>query len=114
VVIAIPTNQGVFYDLLWPGSFPVSDPTGCGDLLDAAPAETFFDCYSSLSLVREALSQQTRWRRASLLPARWRCQRGDRRKPPGFYRQPPTDQTCIVLAMDVSGACTTDIEPNRQ
>jgi Ca-activated chloride channel family protein len=72
--------------------------------------------YSSLSLVREALSQQTRWRRyipfalfllalASLVIAVSR---------PVSIVSIPTDQTTIVLAMDVSWSmCTTDIKPNR-
>jgi len=72
--------------------------------------------YSSLSLVREALSQQAHWRRhipfalfllalASLVIAVSR---------PVTIVSVPTDQTTIILAIDVSWSmCSTDIEPNR-
>ncbi len=72
--------------------------------------------YSSLSLVREALAGQSRWRRhvpfalfmlalALLIIALTR---------PVTVVQVPTNETAIILAMDVSGSmCSTDIPPNR-
>ncbi len=72
--------------------------------------------YSSLSLVRAALPQQSRWRRhlpmalfllslASLVIALGR---------PMASLVVPSDQATIILAMDVSGSmCATDIAPNR-
>ena len=72
--------------------------------------------YSSLSLVRAALPQQSRWRRhlpvalfllglASLVIALGR---------PVASVVVPSGQATIVLAMDISGSmCSTDIEPNR-
>ena len=72
--------------------------------------------YSSLSLLREAAAHQSRWKRhvpfacfilgsASLMGAAAR---------PVSVAGVPTDQTVIILAMDVSRSmCSTDIEPNR-
>jgi Ca-activated chloride channel family protein len=72
--------------------------------------------YSSLSLVRAALTKQSRWRRhlpfalfifalASLMIALAR---------PVAIVAVPTGQTTIVLAIDVSRSmCATDIPPNR-
>ncbi len=72
--------------------------------------------YSSLSLVREAIPQGVNWRRhipfalfllalASLVVALSR---------PVSIVSVPTDQTNIILAMDVSGSmCLTDISPSR-
>jgi len=72
--------------------------------------------YSSLSLVREALAQQSRWRRhlpfalfllalASLIIALGR---------PVSIVSVPAGQATILLAMDVSRSmCSTDIPPNR-
>lgn len=72
--------------------------------------------YSSLSLVRAAMPQQSRWRRhlpvalfllglASLVIALGR---------PVATVVLPSGQATIVLAMDISGSmCSTDIEPNR-
>ena len=72
--------------------------------------------YSSLSLVRAALPQQSRWRRylplvlfllglASLVIALAR---------PVASVVVPSGQATIVLAMDISGSmCSTDIAPNR-
>ncbi|MBN1453664.1 MAG: VWA domain-containing protein [Anaerolineales bacterium] len=72
--------------------------------------------YSSLSLVRAALPQQSRWRRhipmalfllglSSLVVALGR---------PMASVVVPSGQATIVLAMDISGSmCATDIEPNR-
>lgn len=72
--------------------------------------------YSSLSLVRAAMPQHSRWRRhfpfvlfmfgfASLVIALVR---------PVAIMAVPTNQTLIILAMDVSRSmCSTDIEPNR-
>lgn len=72
--------------------------------------------YSSLSLVRAALPQQSRWRRhlpmalfllalASLVMAMGR---------PIASVIVPSGQATIVLAMDISGSmCSTDIAPNR-
>lgn len=72
--------------------------------------------FSSLTLVRQALPQQSRWRRhlpfalfllalASLVLALGR---------PVASVRVPTGQTVIILAMDVSRSmCSTDIPPNR-
>jgi Ca-activated chloride channel family protein len=72
--------------------------------------------YSSLSLVRAALPQQSPWHRhlpmilfllglASLVVALGR---------PVASLALPSGQATIVLAMDISGSmCSTDIEPNR-
>jgi len=72
--------------------------------------------YSSLSLVRAAMPQQSRWRRhlpvalfllglASLVVALTR---------PMASVIVPSGQATIVLAMDISGSmCSTDIAPNR-
>jgi Ca-activated chloride channel family protein len=72
--------------------------------------------YSSLSLVRAALPQQSRWRRhlpmalfllalASLVIAMGR---------PMASVVVPSGQATIVLAIDISGSmCSTDIAPNR-
>jgi len=72
--------------------------------------------YSSLSLIRAALPDQARWRRhfpfalmlvalASLVIALTR---------PIAVMAVPTNQTTIILAMDVSmSMCSTDILPNR-
>ena len=72
--------------------------------------------YSSLSLVRAALPQQSRWRQhlplalfllgfASLVVALGR---------PMASVVVPSGNATIVLAMDISGSmCSTDIEPNR-
>ena len=72
--------------------------------------------YSSLSLVRAALPQQSRWRRhlpmtlfllglVSLVVALGR---------PMASVVVPSGQATIVLAMDISASmCSTDIEPNR-
>src|SRR5512138_2075114 len=72
--------------------------------------------YSSLSLVRAALPQQSRWRRhlpfalftlalASLVMAFGR---------PFATVSIPTGQSTVMLAMDVSRSmCSIDIKPNR-
>jgi Ca-activated chloride channel family protein len=72
--------------------------------------------YSSLSLVRAALPQQSRWRRhlplalfllgfASLVVALGR---------PMASVVVPSGNATIMLAMDISGSmCSTDIQPNR-
>jgi Ca-activated chloride channel family protein len=72
--------------------------------------------YSSLSLVRAAMPQHSRWRRhfpfvlfvagfASLVLALVR---------PVAIMAVPTNQTVIILSIDVSRSmCSTDIEPNR-
>ena len=72
--------------------------------------------YSSLTLVRAALEKQSRWRRhlpfalfllalASLAFALAR---------PVIILSVPTDQTTIILALDVSGSMrSTDIKPSR-
>ena len=72
--------------------------------------------YSSLSLVREALPQSTRWRRhvpfalflAALLSLVIALSR------PVSIVAVPTGQVTVMLTMDVSRSmCATDIEPNR-
>jgi Ca-activated chloride channel family protein len=72
--------------------------------------------FSSLSLVRAALPQRSRWRRflplalfllalASLVVALGR---------PVTIVSVPTDQTTIILTIDVSRSmCSTDVKPNR-
>ncbi|MBM4425452.1 MAG: VWA domain-containing protein [Chloroflexi bacterium] len=72
--------------------------------------------YSSLSLIREALTQQSRWRRhlpfalflfalSSLIVAMGR---------PTAIVSVPAGQVTIILALDVSRSmCSTDIQPNR-
>jgi Ca-activated chloride channel family protein len=72
--------------------------------------------YSSLTLVREALGPQSRWRRhipfalfllalASLVLALTR---------PVSIIEVPSNQTAILLALDISGSmCATDIPPSR-
>lgn len=72
--------------------------------------------YSSLSLIREALPERSRWRQhlpfallllalASLLLAVAR---------PVALVQVPLSRTTIILALDVSRSmCATDVEPNR-
>jgi Ca-activated chloride channel family protein len=72
--------------------------------------------YSSLSLVRAALPQQSRWRRhipfalfllglSSLMLAVSR---------PVAVMEVPSGKTIIILAMDISRSmCSTDIPPNR-
>jgi Ca-activated chloride channel family protein len=72
--------------------------------------------YSSLSLIREALPRNSRWRQhlpfalfllgiASLVTASAR---------PAAVVSIPLSRTTIVLAMDVSRSmCATDVEPNR-
>ncbi len=105
-------------DLLWPGFLVL---LGLIPLIIAAyvwmlrrrrPAVR----YSSLSLVRDALTRQSRWRRhlplalfllglASLVVALGR---------PVSIVSVPTDQTTIILTIDVSRSmCSTDISPNR-
>ena len=72
--------------------------------------------YSSLALVREAMPRQSSWRRhlpfalfllalASLIVALVR---------PVTIMTVPTDQTTIILTIDVSGSMrSTDIQPSR-
>jgi Ca-activated chloride channel family protein len=72
--------------------------------------------YASLSLIREALPERSRWRRrvpfalfllalASLAIAAAR---------PQTVVAVPTSRTSIILALDVSGSmCATDVAPNR-
>jgi Ca-activated chloride channel family protein len=72
--------------------------------------------YSSLALIREALAEQSRWRRhlpfalfllalCSLVLALTR---------PLAVVQVPSNQTSIILALDISRSmCATDIPPNR-
>lgn len=106
-------------DLLWPGSLLL---VLFIPLMIAAyiwilrKRRKFTVRYSSLSLVREAAAHQSRWKRhvpfaffmlgsASLIGATAR---------PVSVTGVPTDQTVIILAMDVSRSmCSTDIEPNR-
>ena len=106
-------------DLLWPGFLALF---GLIPLLIAAyiwalrRRRKFVVRFSSLSLVREAAAKQSRWRRhvpvalflagiASLVAALTR---------PVAIASFPTNETTIILAMDVSRSmCSTDIEPNR-
>jgi Ca-activated chloride channel family protein len=72
--------------------------------------------FSSLVLVRAALPQQSRWRRhvpfALFLGALSSLTIAVAR--PVAIVSVPTNQTTIILAMDVSRSmCSTDIEPNR-
>jgi Ca-activated chloride channel family protein len=106
-------------DWLWPGSLLL---LAILPLLVAAyiwmlrRRRRFAVRYSSLSLIRAALPQQSRWRRhipfilflfalASLLIAAAR---------PAAIVSVPTGQTTIILTIDVSRSmCSTDIQPNR-
>jgi Ca-activated chloride channel family protein len=106
-------------DLLWPGFLLL---LGLIPLLIALYAwllrrrRRYAVRYSSLSLVREALAGQSRWRRhvpfALFLLALALLTLGLTR--PVTLVQVPTNETAIILAMDVSGSmCSTDIAPNR-
>ena len=106
-------------DLLWPGFLLL---LGLIPLLIAVyiwilrRRRRFAVRYSSLSLVREALPRQSRWRRhlpaalfllglVSLVIALGR---------PVSIVSVPTNQTTIMLSIDVSRSmCSTDIQPNR-
>lgn len=106
-------------DVLWPGSLIL---LGVIPLLIAAYVwvlrrrRRLVVRYSSLSLVREALPHRAHWRRhvpfalftlalISLVLAVSR---------PVSIISVPTNQTTIVLALDVSGSmCQTDIDPSR-
>ncbi|MCC9078702.1 VWA domain-containing protein [Litorilinea aerophila] len=72
--------------------------------------------FSSLSLVRAALPQQSRWRRHvpfALLLAALTSLIVAMSRPVAVVAM-PTNQTAIILAIDVSRSmCSTDIEPNR-
>ena len=106
-------------DLLWPGSLLLLlllPLVIAAYVLILRRRRKFTVRYSSLSLVREAAAHQSRWKRhvpfaffmlgsASLIGATAR---------PVSITGVPTDQTVIILAMDVSRSmCSTDIEPNR-
>ena len=106
-------------DLLWPGSLLLM---GLIPLLIAAYLLALRRRrhstvrYSSLSLVRDALPQHSRWRRhvpfalflAALLGLVIALSR------PVTIVAVPTGQVTIMLALDVSRSmCATDIEPNR-
>ena len=106
-------------DLLWPGSLLL---IGLIPLLIAAyilmlrRRRRSAVRYSSLSLIREALPQRSRWRRhvpfalflAALLSLVLALSR------PVSIVAVPTGQVTVMLAMDVSRSmCATDIEPNR-
>src|SRR5436309_2330799 len=106
-------------DLLWPGFLLL---LGLLPLIVAAyiwmlrRRRRFAVRYSSLALVREALAHQSRLRRhlpfalfvlalASLVIALGR---------PVAIASVPTNQTTIILAIDVSRSmCSTDIQPSR-
>lgn len=106
-------------DLLWPGSLLL---IGLIPLLIAAyilmlrRRRRSSVRYSSLSLIREALPQRSRWRRhvpfalflAALLSLVLALSR------PVSIVAVPTGQVTVMLAMDVSRSmCATDIPPNR-
>jgi Ca-activated chloride channel homolog len=106
-------------DLLWPGSLLL---IGLIPLLIAVYVlmlrrrRRSAVRYSSLSLVREALPQSSRWRRhvpfalfsVALLSLVIALSR------PVSIVAVPTGQVTVMLAMDVSRSmCATDIEPNR-
>jgi Ca-activated chloride channel family protein len=106
-------------ELLWPGFLALF---GLIPLLIAAYVwvlrrrRKFVVRFSSLSLVREAAQKQSKWRRhvpvglfllgiSSLVAALTR---------PVAIVSIPTNETTIILAMDVSRSmCSTDIQPNR-
>jgi Ca-activated chloride channel family protein len=106
-------------DLLWPGFLFL---LGLIPLIIAVYVwmlrrrRRFAVRYSSLSLVREALPHQSRWRRhlpfalfllalASLAVALAR---------PVAIMSVPTNQTTVILTIDVSRSmCSTDIQPSR-
>ena len=106
-------------DLLWPGFLLLLGliPVMVGVYIWVLRRRRRFTVrYSSLALVREALPRRTRWRRhlpfalfllalAGLVIALGR---------PVAIVSVPSDQTTIILAMDVSQSmCSTDILPNR-
>ncbi len=106
-------------DLLWPGFLflllliPLMI---AAYILILRRRRKFVVRYSSLSLVRAAAAHQSRWKRhvpfallmlgsTSLIGATTR---------PVAVVSVPTDQTVLILAMDVSRSmCSTDIPPNR-
>ncbi|HYF64285.1 MAG TPA: VWA domain-containing protein, partial [Herpetosiphonaceae bacterium] len=106
-------------DVLWPGSLGLLLLVPlliAGYVWALRRRRRFAVRYSSLSLVREALGGQSRWRRhlpfalfalavASLVGAMAR---------PVAVLRVPTNQTSILLAIDVSRSmCATDIQPSR-
>src|SRR5258708_16331777 len=106
-------------DLLWPGilSLLIIVPVVIAAYIWVMRRRRRFAVrYSSLSLVRAALPRYSRWRRhlpfalflaalASLMIALGR---------PVSVVAVPTDQTTIILAIDVSRSmCSTDVQPNR-
>lgn len=106
-------------DLLWPGSLLL---IGLIPLLIAVYVwmlrrrRRFAVRYSSLSLIREALPQQARWRRhvpfALFLAALFSLVIALSR--PVAIVAVPTGQVTIMLTIDVSRSmCATDIQPNR-
>lgn len=72
--------------------------------------------FSSLSLLKPALPRQSRWRRHlpfALLLAAVACLVVAMSRPVAIVAM-PTNQTTIILAIDVSRSmCSTDIPPNR-
>jgi Ca-activated chloride channel family protein len=72
--------------------------------------------YSSLSLVREALSKQSQWRRhlPFVLLLLGTGNLGFAMTRPVSIAKIPTNQTTVIMAMDVSlSMCSKDIPPNR-
>ena len=106
-------------DLLWPGALIL---IGLVPLSIAAyiwvlrRRRRFTVRFSSLSLVRDAIPKRAHWRRhvpfALLLGALSSLAVAAAR--PVSIVSVPSDQTTIILAMDVSRSmCSTDIKPNR-
>lgn len=106
-------------DVLWPGSLIL---LGLVPLLIAAyiwvlrRRRRLVVRYSSLSLVREALPHRSHWRRhvpfalflLALISLVFAISR------PVSIISVPTNQTTVVLVLDVSGSmCQTDVEPSR-
>src|SRR5262245_28317478 len=106
-------------DLLWPGVLPLLAliPLIAGIYIWMLRRRRRFAVrYSSLALIREALPQQSRWRRhlpfalfllalAILIIALAR---------PVASVSVPAGRATIILTMDVSRSmCATDIPPNR-
>lgn len=105
--------------LLWPGALALSALIPILVLLylwALRRRRRFAVRYSSLSLIREALPEHSRWRRhlpamlflAGLTSAFAAIAR------PAAVVQVPLSRTTIILALDVSRSmCATDVEPNR-
>lgn len=106
-------------NFLWPGFLlllgliPLSI---VGFVLAQRRRRKFAVRYSSLSLIRAAQPQQSRWRRyvpPALFIGALSCLALSMSRPVSIVNV-PSDRTTIILAIDVSRSmCSTDITPNR-